>query len=254
MQTIASPAHWVTYEFPLQERLRAYLRLEQLLNQLHNSDCQGQHYQPYFSALFAIVELLERSDARGDLLKDLEKRDQLFKQWANHPAVDTPALQATHQRLVSSLQRIQASLRITQDLKQDKLLSSIRQRFAMPGATCLFDVPQLQFWLAQDEAFRQQQQQYWWQQLQPLSDGLQIELTLLREQASFADEVASNGLLQESSEPLAMLRLLVPHELPAYPVVSGHKQRFTIRFMRWEGEQGKPAYEENVQFKLARCQ
>lgn len=93
----------------------------------------------------------------------------------------------------------------------------------------------------------------WWSELAQLAAALSLELHMLREHVPFAEMVAPQGLLQENTEPLALLRLQVPAGIPAYPVVSGHKQRFSVRFMSTEPEQGRASFEQDVTFYLARC-
>lgn len=250
--TSATPT--ITYEYPLNERVRSYLRVEHLFTLMQPvTPVTHVNYARYFNALFAILELCERNDIRTDLVKDLEKRKQQLAHWSSHPDVNSPALEATAAELSKCLAALQQSSRIGSGLKQDRLLGAIRQRFAMPGGTCNFDVPQLHYWLSQDDQTRQRDTAIWWTELAELATGLGLELHMLREHAPFTEVVASGGLLQENTDPLSLLRLQLPGSLPAYPVVSGHKQRFSIRFMRVVPEQGRPSYEEDVIFNLARC-
>ena len=46
-------------------------------------------------------------------------------------------------------QKLKTDRRFGSALKEDKLLSAIRQRFAIPGGACSFDLPNLHFWLQQ---------------------------------------------------------------------------------------------------------
>ena len=248
-----SPAT-VAYEYPLLERVRTYLRLEHILQALQPSTpVTRQNYTRYFSALFAILDLCERSDVRTDVQKDLDRRKGQLKVWAEHPDVNQEQLQQTMQRVAAALQAIQPITRVGSNLKQDRLLTAIRQRFAMPGGTCNFDVPQLHFWLHQPQEVRDADTARWWQELDILVQGLMLELELMRGQARFQPTVAPNGLLQESTEPLSLLRIRVAADLPAYPVISGHKQRFSIRFLRYEPINGKASYDDAVNFELALC-
>lgn len=250
----SQPPTTIDYEYPLSERVRTYLRIEHLLLLMKPSDLVStDNYAGYFSALFSILDLCERSDIRSDLVKDLERRKQQLKFWASHPDVDSPALEATRAQLQTSLSALQQATRIGAALKQERLLSSIRQRFAMAGGTCNFDLPQLHYWLLQDPEQRQRDMARWWSELAQLAAALSLELHMLREHVPFTEIVAPQGLLQENTEPLALLRLQVPATIAAYPVVSGHKQRFSVRFMSTEPEQGRASFEQDVTFYLARC-
>lgn len=244
----------VDYEYPLLERVRTYLRLEHILQALQPATpVTQQNYTRYFSALFAILDLCERSDVRTDVQKDLERRKGQLKVWAEHPDVNQEQLQQTIERVNQAISAIQPLNRIGSNLKQDRLLSAIRQRFAMPGGTCNFDVPQLHYWLHQPQHVRDQDSLRWWSELAVLVNGLALELELMRGQARFEPVTAVNGMLQESTEPLSLLRIRVPAHLPAYPVISGHKQRFSIRFLRYEPENGRASFDETIEVGLALC-
>ena len=245
---------YVIYEYPLNERVRTYLRLEHLCHQLRpHEPVSERNYPQYFSALFAIIELCERSDVRTDLQKDLDRRRQQLVAWQRHPEANQEQIEVMAGQVEKALTALQPMSRVGSNLKQDRLLGSIRQRFAMPGGTCNFDLPQLHYWLHLPQSMRDQNTQSWWDEFKILIKGLELELAMIRGQARFQEVTAVHGLLQESTEPLSLLRLKVPHTLPAYPVVSGHKQRFNIRFLHESPQSGRASYEEDVTFQLARC-
>ena len=249
-----SPNETIDYEYPLHERVRTYLRLEHLKQLLKpNNEVDATNYSRYFDALFAILELCERSDVRTDVQKDLDRRRAQLKVWAQHPDVNQQQVAELNERVQQAYTAIQAMTRIGSALKQDRLLSVTRQRFGMPGGTCNFDVPQLHFWLHQSQQKRSADCDRWWSEFAALFNGLELELELLRGQAPFQWVVAEGGLLQESTEPLSLLRIRVPATVPAYPVISGHKQRFSIRFLSNAPQQGKASYESDVEFEVALC-
>ena len=70
----------LTYEQPLNEKIRSYLRLEYLNQQLElnlNTDYQHRCFYP----LFALCELNERCDYRSDVIKDIDKQLQQLHSW-----------------------------------------------------------------------------------------------------------------------------------------------------------------------------
>lgn len=251
---IANDSATIIYEYPLHERVRTYLRLEHLLSLLQpQQPVHANNYTRYFNALFAILDLCERTDVRTDVQKDLDRRKAQLKVWAQHPDVNQAQLAHTAERVQQAWAAIQPISRVGSSLKQDRLLSVIRQRFAMPGGTCNFDLPQLHYWLNLPQAQRDADCVRWWREFEVLFSGLLLELEMLRGQARFKPVTAVAGLLQESTEPLSLLRLKVSKELPAYPVISGHKQRFTVRFLRYEPVDGRASFDGDVVFNLALC-
>ncbi|MBM7455341.1 cell division protein ZapD [Oceanisphaera litoralis] len=223
----------LVYEYPLNEKCRNYLRLNELLQQIHRCRSLGADGQTIalFKALLDIMELLERCDVRTDLARDLNTQKNKLAAWAQAPGVDAAALAQLERQLADLNQQLPRAARLGQLLREDKLLSTVRSRFAIPGGLCAFDVPQLHYWLHQPTANQQQDIDGWLAQLQLLQQGLQLLLTLWREVGQFRPQQASNGFFQDNAEQTEMIRLRLPTALAAYPVVSGNKYRYTIRFM-----------------------
>lgn len=249
----AEPSAALVYEYPLQERVRTYLRLETSLHQLMNHNrITEANFDGFFNALFVCQELIERSDVRGELIKDLEQQRQYMAQWQDHPKIDQNALHGALQSISQASDELHQTTRELRALKDDGFLASIRQRFAQPGISGLFELPQLQRWLSLPDANKQQAVANWQQQLAPLAAAIDLMLALIRQHGDFTQAAAQSGFWQESCEPLALLRIELATDVACYPVVSGHRQRFTIRFMPLPGSQDHGAL-DNIQFNLARC-
>ncbi|MBR38010.1 MAG: hypothetical protein CMF13_06605 [Idiomarina sp.] len=68
----------------------------------------------------------------------------------------------------------------------------------------------------------------------------------------FRNRSSKKGFWQESADPLAILRMKIAADDAIYPVVSGHRQRFTIRLMTLNSGQSN-AYQHDLDIQLARC-
>ena len=104
----------VLYEHPLNERIRNYLKLEQLFAQAYsciNSNISiATSHQVFFNALFSIQDTLERNDVRGDLIKDLEKLEQNLVVWSKAPQVDNKHNRQEIQQWLKLLSDISSAL------------------------------------------------------------------------------------------------------------------------------------------------
>ncbi|HAD48921.1 MAG: cell division protein ZapD [Idiomarinaceae bacterium] len=241
------------YEYPLQERFRTYLRLEHSFAELNNALALAEHAPlAFFNTLFATQELIERNDIKTELAKDLELQRATMERWQNHPQIDQNALQGALQSITMASDNLQYIGRALRQLKDDRFLASIRSRLIQPGITGLFELPQLQRWLSQPLALQQQHWQHWHEAVQPLAAAIQLQLELTRQQGEFDTVVARNGFWQESCDPLALLRIRMPPDSPYYPIVSGHRQRFTLRFMAIPTSTDADAANEDITFELAR--
>ena len=79
----------ILYEHPLNAKVRIYLRLEHLFNQLETPEnlTEPSQWHTFFKTLFDLVEILEQVHVRGDLIKDLEKqkrKNQCLVESARH--------------------------------------------------------------------------------------------------------------------------------------------------------------------------
>ena len=246
---------WKLYEHPLEERVRVYLRIEALLTQLTlaANDVNAINYPLFFGGLFNLLDLLDRTDTRAELIKDLEKRENKLMAYFNHPAVDQLRLQDIHQDLQAILQALCEGHKFGYTLREQRLLSNIRQRMGIMGGQCHNELPDLQFWLQLSEEERKADIHHWLDQLSVLRNALTMELAMLRDQTHFTDCVAENGSWQGNEDKLALLRIRVPAELPVFPLISGNRQRYNIRFMQPDGNERIP-YQQAVPFQMARCQ
>ena len=187
----------VLYEHPLNERIRNYLKIEQLFAQVyscHNNDSAIKtSHQVFFNALFSIIDTLERNDVRGELIKDLEKLEQNLVVWSKVPDVDTSALEINLAETVKLVSHLRTPQPIWFKLKEDKLLACLKQRFAIQGGSSSFDLPQLHFWLHQNDAQIRKEMQEWLTLLSDISSSLAIILKFIRQRAEFETIEVDSG-------------------------------------------------------------
>ena len=240
------------FEHPLTEKVRIYLRVETLMRQLHNSAhfAAPLDYQLFFRSLFDLMDLFEQIHIKSELTKDLDKKKLTFKNWANVPGVDQAVLSGVLNDIDENFKNLMSSERFGQSLKEDRFLSTIRQRFSIPGGSCCFDLPSLHFWLHQPLQRRFADATVWVEKLAPLHGALELLLKLTRETAHYKPQIARNGFFQSDAYDANILRLEIPTDLSIYPMISGHKNRFVIKFINFETSM---AYRQDVEFKLAVC-
>src|SRR5579863_9977868 len=137
-------AEWLIYEQPLSERVRTFLRLEFLLEQAgHHSTLSSMwDSRAAISAILEIVALLTRGDVRTEVLKELERCGTLLQRLKGSPEVDGTRLQT----VLADLERLRAEMdgdgrQLGITLKESEFLNAIKNRLAIPGGTCQFDLP-----------------------------------------------------------------------------------------------------------------
>lgn len=257
----------VLYEHPLNERIRNYLKIEQLFAQVNScaptdetstvnstTSCNlvtNQHV--FFTALFAIIDTLERSDIRGDLIKDLEKLEQNLVVWSKSPNVDNSALENNLGETVKLVAKLKVNSPTWWQLKEDKLLASLKQRFAIQGGNSSFDLPQLHFWLHQPSEKTDQDIIKWLDFLTDISRSLALVLKFIRQRGPFEEIETDSGFYQDNGEGLLLLRIKLPKDTQYYPTISGNRFRYSIRFMLPCQHTGRRYSNQATKFQLARC-
>lgn len=243
----------VLFEYPLNEKTRTWLRLETLLQQLHENHSWADMGSAlaFFRAVVDLLDVLERGDIRTELLKELERQQQKLLQWSDVPGVDHDRIHALRQRLKQLAAVLMSAPRMGQFLREDKLIGMVRQRLSIPGGCCSFDVPTLHLWLHQPQAQKQQVIDAWLHSLSPLKNSLDQVLELIRHSGTFRAQTSLNGFFQDNAVDADLIRLQLAIEHQLYPQVSGHKSRFAIRFLPLDSENGQvPA---RLSFELACC-
>lgn len=250
----------VYYEQPLNEKIRTLLRLEFLFKQARHF----QHGQSVWesrasiSILLEIYALFSRSDLKGELLKELERHSFTLNRLKRTPDVDIQRLQMILNELEEIGDELQSGVgQIGAHLKDNEFLAMIRQRSAIPGGTCDFDLPIYHHWLQRLQTERISDMDEWMGGFQPASNAVSALLRLIRHSSSPTQEEAVNGGFQRSlptNLPVQMVRVAIPPEKSCYPEVSGGRHRFSIRFLRYEGYNERPVQlAESLQFELVVC-
>lgn len=245
----------ILYEHPLNERIRNYLKLEQLFVQVNscvNADLHANH-QVFFNALFTIIDTLERSDIKGELIKDLEKLQQNLVIWSQAPDINSRALDNNLRETVGLVCQLKANNQTWYQLKENKLLASLKQRFAIQGGNSSFDLPQLQFWLHQPTEQVATQIKHWLSLLTNIENSLALVLKFIRQRAEFKLIETESGFYQDSGEGLLLLRIKVSQHAQYYPTISGNKFRYSIRFMLPCEISGRRYSNQATKFQLACC-
>lgn len=238
------------YEQPLNEKTRSYLRLEYLEQQLQ-TNLAHDHQHRCFYPLFSLCELTERCDYRGEVLKDIDKQILQLSNWQNLPHIDTRQVSIYLSKLADAREALSVCERPGSQLKLNRFLAALRQRFNMPGACCNFDLPQLHYWLAKPWDIRQHEYSEWIDHFTALLVPIKLLLDLTRQTTEYSDAVATAGFFQgNSNQALSLIRVKLDSQQGCYPTISGHKNRYAIHFVQFDQQKHS---DRNIEFKLATC-
>lgn len=243
----------VLFEHPLNEKMRTWLRIEFLVQQLSARlpIAESADALHFFRNAGDLLDVFERGEVRTELLKELERQQRKLQAWTEVPGVDQSRIDALRQQLKTAGSILISAPRMGQFLREDRLIALVRQRLSIPGGCCSFDLPTLHIWLHMPQAQRDAQVDSWLASLHPLTQALSLILDLIRNSAPFRKQTSLNGFYQDNGEDADLLRLQLPLGLQLYPQISGHKSRFAIRFMPLDSDNG--VVPERLDFELACC-
>jgi len=250
----------ITYEQPLNERMRAFMRLEFLWQQLsyHAGVPNPWASRAAVSGLLEILAITSRGDARGDVLKELERQMSAMRDYQNRPGVDGARLRSILAALMRRREELNAAgANFMQRLRESEFLNAIKHRSAIPGGTCEFDLPDYFHWLNLEPDLRESDLADWLVTIRPLCESVSELLWITRENAVPRDELAPGGVYQivfERDRPVQLVRLTLPGGSKLYPEVSGSHHRCSLRFLRWNSVHSRPVQStEDVRFTLTTC-
>jgi len=249
----------IRYEHPLNERIRTLMRLEDLYARARffaEQTAAADHHAA-LTALFEITDVAARADLKTDILQELERQKQLLAPLHGNPEIDSAALDA----LIAEIDRVNAELlgqtgKLGAHLRDNEWLMTIKQRMALPGGVCEFDLPAYHYWLHADAHARQNDLKGWLAPLLPIHDGLAIILRLLRENGRSGRQIAYHGVFQlmlTTSKVAQLLRLGVERDLPCVPEISANKYALNIRFIGVSGMDRGTVTERDIEFELTFC-
>ncbi len=248
----------ISYEFPLNEKVRTLLRLEDLFARMEHFTGHD-HSMDHHAALVTLFEILEvacRADLKSELLQDLERQKRALSSLHNNPAIAEDALQA----ILAEIDKASADLhgttgKIGQRLRENEWLMGIKQRAVMPGGTCEFDLPSYHYWRQQDAGSRRENLRTWLAPFLPIKAGMKIILRLLRENGKVIRYTAHQGTFQQmqGGRIAQILRVTLSSELACIPEVSANKYAINIRFIAADYAAKSTLYEQGVPFDLTFC-
>lgn len=250
----------IIYEFPLNERMRVFIRLEQLFLQLDHFlvGTTAWDRRIAIGTLLNIMTIFSRNDIKLEILKELERHSLIFNQISQNEDVDTAKLTDIMDELDEISKKLfESNGKVSLALMKCNLFQMIAQRSTIPGGTCSFDLPAFHYWLEQEEHIQAKHLARWTKPLTHLREAINLILNFIRHSSHATSEIATAGFYQSSlnsAMPYQLLRVGVDRAIPCYAEISGGKHRFTIRFMSPPEDANRPAQTaDNIPFNLTCC-
>jgi cell division protein ZapD len=250
----------VLYEHPLNERTRTFMRLEYLFKQAahHLEGKSVWDSRATLNCILEIIDIFGNTNLKSEVLKELERHASNLKRLEQNPDVDPEQLVSLMKSITSQIDGMhQINGQIAGELKTSEFLISIRQRSAIPGGTCDFDMPALHYWLQQSPHNRTRDLSHWLGNFDAIGQAIQLILSITRDSTRLKPAFAERGVYQQTLDPnlpCQLVRIELPATLGCFAELSGGRHRFTARFMEFSAADDRARQtEQDVEFDLACC-
>ena len=249
----------ILYEYPFNERIRTYLRLEHLFHRLGDLVVREHPIDHHYAitTIFEVMDVAARADLKTDVLKDLEKQKHILNGYRGNPAIAESVLDDVTHQLEACFSNVNTLPgKAGHSLLENDWLMSIRSRVGIPGGTCEFDLPAYYAWQHLDAQRRQQDLQRWTATLVPLAESIRLLLKMLRDSGAPQMVTAPAGTYQQNlpqGRTFQLLRLRMDASLGLIPEISGNRLMVSVRLMRHESDDRLHASNTDASFELTLC-
>lgn len=249
----------VTFEQPLTERVRTFLRLEFLFGQHthHGADASEFGLRARLGALLDILFVLSRSDLKSEIQKELSDQQAALTKLSSTPGVDPARLEGVLTELRECLAALAAvpPQFAASALRSDDLLLGVQGRLGIQGGACSFDLPLLHYWLRHPDGRLVTHLDHWRKQIAPFERAITLYLRLLRKSVPAQDVTAPAGIYVYTPQTACTLvRVCVGAALFVIPEISASKHRFTVRFVSHTGINSRAHQATaDIPFRLTTC-
>jgi len=239
----------INYEFPLNEKIRRFLRIEEIFLKIDYQQKNRQHFSEYglFILLFDLMATASRSDLKVELLQTLE----------------TSIIQLKNERrTVKNIGLLKKILLVKKNLEKnmvkpgfyfgnDRLIQEVKARNDSPFGIVSTDFPELRYWLEIES--KDIRKRYFNEKLtpfNPIKDAIKLLLTIMRVRANFEKVETDKGLYQMKLNPSTKNNLLTVQLSSGnnfFPHISSNKYAINMQF----NDNQNIKIDKRIKFRLA---
>ena len=252
----------ITFEFPLNERIRRLLRIEEIYQKFEHQLKNTHDYFEFscFNTLFEIVQLVSRSDLKIDFLQELERQEKKQLVLLDHQGLKEGQLDP--KEIISMIQIARKKLENIDvkpgfNFNNNLFLEEVKKRISSPGGLLDVDFPNFRNWSIQKtRKSKLEDFKTWAQPLMVFKDAASVILLILRYQCQVESIKAKEGKHQQTIDPLKtfdLIRLELENALNIYPEISANKYTVNVFFNQLNKELKKEPVKSNLEFKYSIC-
>ena len=250
----------IIYEQPLNELIRAFIRLEHLFKRIDsciNSPKSAENTQAIVSLIVDVLNLLDRPDLKSKLNKELNRLITNFSRLHSAPQISKQKLNSTLKQLDDLLHyfhNIQG--KIAQDLRNNEFIANIRQCSLTTGGDSCINIPGYFYFLNQSPEIRFEYIKKWVNEFEKIQSAINLILNIVRDGSKPRQVIAGKGFYHESLDAQShcqLIRVGIPQKERLYPEIIAGRHRMSVRFVIPDIESRPKQTSEDVSFSLTVC-
>ena len=220
------------YEFPLNERIRKFLRIEEIFKRMEVQMSVKKEFSEFscFNTFFDIMATASRADLKVELIQEIEK--QRFKLKSKIKTKKNIKTIADLNRIRIKLEKIKVVTGF--NFGGDKFLHELKTRSDSPYGIVTTDFPEFQFWL-QRTSFAERKA-YFKNKVNDFA-SIKIAITylmeLLRSNVEINSMETKTGTIQYKLDPLLrndLVVIILPSSSKCFPSISSNNFAVNVHF------------------------
>jgi len=245
------------YEYPLSERMRNFMRLENYYQQLLYFAAGNEKFdsQAALTALIEAAYIIDRHDTKSECIQELDRCSASLTKLTDHESINAQALNSILDQLQTHLFALQNTS--SNFVIEDPVIQAVKQKNSIGSTLNNFEIPIYYYWYNQDPNRRAHDIQKWIKSIEPILEPVTFLTNLLRNSSHFDSATAEGGFYQNplnKQNNCHMVRLLLDNDCDVFPEVSGSKHRVSVRFLRTDTDSTRPSQtEDSINFKISLC-
>ena len=222
----------IKYEFPLNERIRKFLRIEEIFKKMDALIAIKKQYSDYscFDTYFHIIATASRADLKVELIQEIEKQRIRF----NSKIKTKKNILFSKELNKIRLQLEQSKSATGFNFGADKFLHELKTRSSAPFGIVVTDFPDFQFWLeTTSPAERKLYFKSIIKEYLPIKNAVLNLLQLLRSNVENKSMETKSGAVQYKLDPLFkndLVVIILNESSKVFPSISSNKYAVNVHF------------------------
>jgi len=224
----------IKYEFPLNERVRKFLRIEEIFKRIE-MQLSKTKFDDYacFSSYFSTMATASRTDLKVELIQEIEK--QRLKILKKNKTEKNILAQNQLKKIKLGLEK--SKIKTGFEFGGDRFLHELKTRATSPSGIVMTDFPELQYWL--ETTSQKDRKKYFINKIdeyRPIKAAIIVLMAILRNNIVASAMESKNEAVQYKLDALLkndLVTISLPESSKCFPNISSNKYAVNIHFARY---------------------